>query len=94
MRCTLPVFLHREDVRQGLKKVPRTFSPYREILTAIVLMISGDWLNFAIMILVQFNFFFVCALYYKKLSEVPFLLLHGIIIGIVVGLVLILIRLG
>jgi len=49
-------------------------------------MISEVWLHFGVVILVQFIFFFVCAAYYKKLDEMPTLLLRGIFIGIAIGL--------
>jgi hypothetical protein len=46
----------------------------------------GDWLNFAIVILVQFLIFILYAYYEKKIPDVPRVLAHGVVIGIVIGL--------
>jgi len=49
-------------------------------------MLPDIWINFSLVVLIQFSFFFITALYYKKLKEVPLILLYGFIIGTIVGL--------
>ena len=49
-------------------------------------MLADIWINFSVVMFVQFSFFFITALYYKKLKEVPLILLYSIIIGTFVGL--------
>ena len=44
------------------------------------------WLNFAIVIFVQFLLFIICAFCQKRLSDVPRILGLGMLIGIVMGL--------
>ncbi len=47
---------------------------------------SEAWLNFIIVIFIQFLLFIIHAYYEKKLSDVPRILGWGVLIGIVVGL--------
>jgi len=47
---------------------------------------SKAWLNFAIVIFVQFLVFIAYAYYAKKLSKVPQILVKGILVGIIFGL--------
>jgi hypothetical protein len=49
-------------------------------------MLSDIWINFSVVVFVQFSLFFITALYYKKLKEIPLILLYSIIIGTFVGL--------
>lgn len=44
------------------------------------------WLNFAIIIFVQFLLFITCAYYKKRLSDVPRILGLGVLTGIILGL--------
>ncbi|HEY4502514.1 MAG TPA: hypothetical protein VJH21_01630 [Candidatus Paceibacterota bacterium] len=46
----------------------------------------GEWVSFAVVIIVQSIFFACIALYYKKIMLIPKILLFGIIIGTVIGL--------
>jgi len=50
------------------------------------LNMSGAWLNFIIVIFVQFLIFITYAYYTKKLSQVPQVLIKGILIGLIFGL--------
>lgn len=47
---------------------------------------SEAWLQFSVVILVQLIFFVIFASYQKRLPETPKILLHGVIIGIILGL--------
>ncbi|MEK7638555.1 MAG: hypothetical protein AAB388_00160 [Patescibacteria group bacterium] len=47
---------------------------------------SGAWLNFSIVVLIQLVFFVLFANYQKRLPEVPKILVYGIIVGAVIGL--------
>lgn len=47
---------------------------------------SADWISFGVIIFAQAVFLVLSAIYYRKLSRLPRLLLHGIIIGTVLGL--------
>lgn len=44
------------------------------------------WLNFGIILLVQFVLFVVCAMYKRKFANIPRILVHGIVIGVGLGL--------
>jgi hypothetical protein len=46
---------------------------------------SEAWLNFSIVILVQFTLFVLFAIFQKRLSSTPTILVHGLIIGTVIG---------
>ena len=50
------------------------------------LNMSEAWLNFAIVIFIQFLVFIAYAYYAKKLSKVPQTLIKGILIGMIFGL--------
>ena len=47
---------------------------------------SVAWLHFSIVIFVQFLVFIICAYHLKKVSQVPHILIKGIMIGIIFGL--------
>ena len=50
-------------------------------------MLADIWINFGVVVFVQLCFFFITALYYKKLKEIPLILLYSVIIGTLIGLV-------
>lgn len=47
---------------------------------------SEAWLNFAAIICIQLVLFLAVAVYQKRLSDVPSILVHGLLIGIPLGL--------
>jgi len=49
-------------------------------------MPADIWINFGVVVFMQLCFFFITALYYKKLKEVPLILLYSVIIGTLIGL--------